>query len=520
MRVLAHMGMVMHLDRCIGCHTCSVACKQVQSAAEGLEYAWFNDVETRPGRPYPSGPRAPGGPDSVAGWVRTSAGELRLRDGGRLRHLFRLFAVPGMPTIDEYVAPAEDALRPRVGGPAPERMGGARGPEPEWRPAPPADRAADPVLRHLGEHATAEIAQTFSFYLPRICEHCINPACVAACPSGALSKRVEDGIVLVDQDRCRGWRSCVPACPYGKMYINPVTGKAAKCTLCVERIEVGEPTLCSETCVGRLRYTGIVLYDGDRVEEAASVEDPQDLLQAQRDIILDPHDPEVVAAAEAAGFDEDWIMAAQYSPIYQLVSRFQVALPLHPEYRTLPMIWYVPPLSPVVDVVASTGADGEDFDTLVAAFEQLDLPVDYLAETFSAGDRDVVAGVLRRLAAVRSLTAGSGAKGPTGRAPRARRPDPKVARAVDLSPADLGELHQLLTNADYADRNIIPPAPEPGSAPPGGCSLDDLGGPGGTGPGAGAENGPTAAEKTRGSRFNLLGWSGKDRPHQLFPDRV
>ncbi len=131
------------------------------------------------------------------------------------------------------------------------------------------------------------------FFLPRICEHCLNPSCVASCPSGAMYKREEDGIVLVDQDRCRGWRYCVSGCPYKKVYFNHRTGKAEKCTLCYPRIEIGQPTICSETCVGRIRYLGLVLYDADRVQEAASVPDERDLLAAQRDVFLDPEDPEV-----------------------------------------------------------------------------------------------------------------------------------------------------------------------------------------------------------------------------------
>ena len=103
------------------------------------------------------------------------------------------------------------------------------------------------------------------FFLPRICEHCLNPSCVASCPSGAMYKREEDGIVLVDQDKCRGWRYCVSGCPYKKVYFNHRTGKAEKCTLCYPRIEIGQPTICSETCVGRIRYLGLVLYDADRV---------------------------------------------------------------------------------------------------------------------------------------------------------------------------------------------------------------------------------------------------------------
>ena len=79
--------------------------------------------------------------------------------------------------------------------------------------------------------------------------------------------------MLVDQDACRSWRFCVSGCPYKKVYFNWVTGKAEKCNFCYPRIEAGQPTVCSETCVGKIRYLGIVLYDSDRVEEAASVRD-------------------------------------------------------------------------------------------------------------------------------------------------------------------------------------------------------------------------------------------------------
>ena len=76
-----------------------------------------------------------------------------------------------------------------------------------------------------------EFEKTFMMYLPRICEHCLNPSCVASCPSGAMYKRGEDGIVLVDQEQCRVWRMCVSGCPYKKVYFNWSTGKAEKCTL-------------------------------------------------------------------------------------------------------------------------------------------------------------------------------------------------------------------------------------------------------------------------------------------------
>ena len=114
----------------------------------------------------------------------------------------------------------------------------------------PKDPIVVKIRDQVGDRVKMEFEQAFMFYLPRICEHCLNPACVAACPSGAMYKRSEDGIVLVDQDACRGWRMCVTGCPYKKVYFNHRTGKAEKCTMCYPRIEVGLPTVCSETCVG------------------------------------------------------------------------------------------------------------------------------------------------------------------------------------------------------------------------------------------------------------------------------
>lgn len=59
-------------------------------------------------------------------------------------------------------------------------------------------------LKGVSREIYAQYANTFMFYLPRLCNHCLNPGCVASCPSGSIYKREEDGIVLVDQDKCRG----------------------------------------------------------------------------------------------------------------------------------------------------------------------------------------------------------------------------------------------------------------------------------------------------------------------------
>jgi nitrate reductase / nitrite oxidoreductase, beta subunit len=264
-----------------------------------------------------------------------------------------------------------------------------------------------------------------------------------------MYKRAEDGIVLVDQDRCRGWRMCVSGCPYKKVYFNHRTGKAEKCTFCYPRIEAGQPTVCAETCVGRLRYIGLFLYDADAVLAAASVEDPTELLEAQRSILLDPHDPDVVASARAGGVLDDWLEAARRSPFYDLACRYRVALPLHPEYRTMPMVWYIPPLSPVVEALRDTGFDGEDRENLFAAIDALRIPVEYLAELFSAGDPRPVKGVLRTLAAMRAHMR---------RVNLGEQVDPTIAAAVGMTSDEIEALYRLLAIAKYEERYVIPSA--------------------------------------------------------------
>jgi nitrate reductase beta subunit len=102
-------------------------------------------------------------------------------------------------------------------------------------------RSKDRNFDDIQKDIYGEFENTFMMYLPRLCEHCLNPACVASCPSGSIYKREEDGIVLIDQDKCRGWRMCVSGCPYKKIYYNWQSGKAEKCTFCYPRIEAGQP---------------------------------------------------------------------------------------------------------------------------------------------------------------------------------------------------------------------------------------------------------------------------------------
>src|SRR5699024_9454124 len=323
---------------------------------------------------------------------------------------------------------------------------------------------SDPVLNKMNIAVQKQIEDSFMFYLPRICEHCLNPTCVSSCPSGAMYKRTEDGIVLVDQDQCRGWRMCVSGCPYKKVYFNHKTGKAEKCTLCYPRLEVGQPTVCSETCVGRLRYLGVIFYDADRVAEAASTPDEQDLLEAQRSILLDPHDPEVIEGAQREGIPHSWIDAAQQSPIWDLIFKYELALPLHPEYRTLPVVWYVPPLSPGVDEISAAGHGGLEHTVLCATHANMRILLEYLGGLLTAGDPVPVEKSLRRLVAMRSYMRDINLR---------NEPQGETEQAVGMTGKQIQEMYRLLAIAKYDDRSVIPTAsPE---TPRGIADLDTFG---------------------------------------------
>jgi len=548
MRVMAQVAMVMNLDKCIGCHTCTVTCKQTWTNRPGTEYVYFNNVETKPGVGYPR--RYEDQEQWKGGWALDRKGRLQLRSGGRLRRLLSIFYNPDLPTIDDYGDPWTYDYQtlidapPGTPNPSAHSISALTGRDmrmtwgSNWDDdlaGGPAHAAGDPDLAGLEDTVKLAFEQVFMFYLPRICEHCLNPSCVASCPSGAMYKREEDGIVLVDQDRCRGWRFCVSGCPYKKVYFNHRTGKAEKCTLCFPRIEAGQPTICSETCVGRLRYLGLVLYDADAVLPAAATPDPQQLYRAQLSVFLDPDDPAVAGAAARQGIPADWIDAARRSPVYALAVRHKVALPLHPEYRTLPMVWYIPPLSPVADVVHAAGYDEADPDRVFATIDALRIPVEYLANLFTAGDPGTVRAVLRKLAAVRAMM-------------RATQlgldPGGELPASVGASKADLEDLYRLLAIAKYDDRYVIPPAHTEDAGRLMAqheqlfCSLDTDGGPGmgGAGPPAGSvesfhPGGPAPAAPPAGQpgdshlfrggdgrlHFNLLGWDGHGSDPHLFP---
>lgn len=487
MRIMAQVCMVMNIDKCIGCHTCTVTCKQTWTNRPGTEYVYFNNVETKPGLGYPI--RYEDQEQWKGGWELDRKGRLRLKGGSRLKRLATIFYNPDLPTIDDYHDPFTYDYASLINAPA-----GTKSPSvsarstltgremtPKWGAnweddlaGAPTRALGDPNIEAMSEKVRLDFESVFMFYLPRICEHCLNPSCVASCPSGAMYKREEDGIVLVDQDRCRGWRFCVSGCPYKKVYFNHRTGKAEKCTLCFPRIEAGLPTICSETCPGRLRYLGLMLYDADAVTAAAATPDSEDLYEAQLGVFLDPSDPVIAAEAERQGIPHDWVIAAQRSPTYALIVRHRVALPLHPEFRTMPMVWYVPPLSPVADVTTAAGYDETNPDNIFAAIDTLRIPVEYLANLFTAGRVAPVRDALRRLAMVRTVM----------RANQLGIPPSVDPSDVGLSEEDAEDLFRLLAIARYEDRYVVPPAHAENAGrllaqhSTSGCSLDEEGGPG------------------------------------------
>jgi len=260
------LAMVINLDKCLGCHTCTVACKNLWTNKNGRQYMYWNNVETRPGEGYPRN------------WESLGGGF----QGGQ--------PDPGLfPTNAAYgVGPQGQIVDyDYQGGLGLDLQGNAgivdADPQPTW------------LANWDEDQGAGNFPNNYYFYLPRLCNHCDRPACLEACPRNAIYKREEDGIVLVDQDRCRGYRQCVRTCPYKKAFFNTEMLKTEKCIFCYPRIEAGTANACAVQCPGRVRHVGFV--------------------------------------------------SDTTSDVYKLAKDLQVALPLHPEYGTGPNVYYIPPFS-------------------------------------------------------------------------------------------------------------------------------------------------------------------------------
>src|SRR6516164_6107978 len=204
-------AMVMDLNKCLGCQTCTIACKKLWTDRDGTQHMYWNNVETRPGIGYPRQ------------WDRIGGG---WKDGQ--------LHPSKQPSLDDYGAPWEFDYEQRL-------YEGKK---------KPVMASPDPISGPNWDEDIGALNgdDNFYFYLPRICNHCTNPACVEACTRKAIYKRAEDGIVLIDQERCRGYRHCIQACPYKKIYFNEVLGKSQKCIFCYPRLEKGKVNACAAQC--------------------------------------------------------------------------------------------------------------------------------------------------------------------------------------------------------------------------------------------------------------------------------
>ncbi len=282
------VAMVLDLNKCLGCQTCTIACKKLWNRDSGAGYAYWNNVETWPGQGYPRRWQETGGRDAAGEVKRGEVPDLESGYG-------RAWKFDHQGVIDSDSRKGDHWLRPDG--------------DPSWGPNWEEDHGAGTYPR-----------DNHYFYLPRLCNHCTHPACLDACPRAAIGKRAEDGIVLVDQDRCHGYRFCVEACPYKKVFFDTERRVANKCLFCLPRVEQGVAPACARQCPGRLRFVGY----------------------------LD----------DEAG------------PIHKLVAQWKVALPLHPEYGLEPNVFYVPPLSPPAldEQGRPTGAPRIPIETLEGLF--------------------------------------------------------------------------------------------------------------------------------------------------------
>ncbi len=258
------LATVIDLNKCMGCQTCTVACKNTWTQREGTEHMRWANVSTTPGPGYPrEWQRKGGGYDASGQMVQ-----------GQLTNM--------VDCGDNFQFNNEQVFSPNDGKPVRLIASTSQGEKPEWG------------YNWNEDQASGEWPNAYYFYLPRKCNHCSNAPCIDACSRNAIAKRA-DGIVLIDQDRCNGYRHCIEACPYKMIYFNPVSKKSEKCIDCFPRVEQKIAPACNRQCVGRTRAYGY----------------------------LDDKD----------------------SQVHKLVQKWQVALPLHPEYGTRPNVYYIPPWS-------------------------------------------------------------------------------------------------------------------------------------------------------------------------------
>ncbi len=264
-RPAKQFAMVIDPNKCISCQTCTVACKSTWTSAKGQEYMFFNNVETKPYGSFPTG------------WDLKSLsllGEDQTWDGETYKGKTVFEASTDDEPVVGWMPESEHWASPNLGE----------------------DEPNAPIEQGAWLHGMPQ--SVWMFYLQRVCNHCSFPACLAACPRKAIYKR-DDGFVLIDQSRCRGYRECTKACPYKKIFFNNNTRVSEKCIGCYPLLEAGEMNRCVSSCIGRIRMSGFK----NKPDE------------------VDPKNP------------LDWLIHVR-----------KVVLPLYPQFGTEPNVYYFPPI--------------------------------------------------------------------------------------------------------------------------------------------------------------------------------
>jgi len=290
---IRQMAMVFDLNKCLGCQTCTVACKTLWTDTPGMDGMWWNIVNTMPGLGTPRDVFSHGG-----GYKNGQPVPGRLPSQAEFGEAWDFDYEAVLASGSER----GEHLQPREAG----------GTSPKWGPNWDED---------LGG---GEYPNSYFFYLQQICANCSKPACLEACPRTAIYRREEDGIILIDEERCHGYRFCAEACPYKRVYFNTKRAVAQKCISCYPRLEVGVAPACIRQCPGRVRHLDFV--------------DNKD------------------------------------GHIYKLVKKWKVALPLRPDFGVEPNVYYVPPMSPLAF------KENGEFDE-----SESRIPIDYLREMFGKG---------------------------------------------------------------------------------------------------------------------------------------
>src|SRR5512139_219648 len=218
------LAMVFDLNKCIGCQTCSVACKVLWTNADGQRDMWWCSVNTQPGRGTPRDYEKMGGGYDTAG--KLVLGQL--------------------PSADDFGGVSEFNWRQvhESGGNGNRVALQAANGNAAW------------TMNWDEDQGDGQYPNAYFFYMPRVCNFCTKPSCVEACPNGAMYKRDDFGVVLRDENLCQGSQRCAQACPYKKIYFDAVRKTSQHCIGCFPRLEHGVAPACVRQCPGRAMFVG------------------------------------------------------------------------------------------------------------------------------------------------------------------------------------------------------------------------------------------------------------------------